>query len=327
MNTHFKKGLGLLTAAVFSAGLMSTSSYAATGDAEYAVVLKVLSTEFWQTMKSGIEQEAQRLGVSVDVYAANSEDDVEGQTMIMESAVNKGYKGIAFAPISPDNLIPAIADASSRGIFTINIDELVNISSLNALGGKICGFVATDNVDVGRIGAQYIIDRLGGRGKVAIIEGKADSASGEDRRRGAADAFNAAAGIELVETQPADWSRTRAYDVATDYLNKYPDLVGIYCCNDTMAMGAQAAVSDSGRQDQVLIVGTDGNSDAVASVNRGELAATVRQRPNVMGARGLELLVEAATSGKIPDEPIQERVDAELVTKEVRTLDLLQSFR
>ncbi len=312
MNKHFKKGLGLLTAAVFSAGLMSSSAYAAE-DAEYAVVLKVLSSEFWQSMKSGVEQEAQRLGVSVDVYAANTEDDVEGQTVIMENAVNKGYKGIAFAPISPDNLIPALAEASSRGIFTINIDEMVNVSSLNALGGKICGFVSTDNVDVGRMGAQYIIDRLGGQGKVAIIEGKAGTASGEDRRQGATDAFNAAAGIELVESQPADWDRTRAYDIATNYLSKYPDLVGIYCCNDTMAMGAQAAVNASGRQ--VLVVGTDGNSDAVESVNRGELAATVRQRPDAIGARGLELLVEAVKSGKIPDEPIQERVSAELVTK------------
>lgn len=315
MKKCFKTGLSLLAAAVLSCGAMSTAQ-AAADEADYAVVLKVFSSEFWQSMKEGVEAEAERLGVNVDIYAANSEDDVEGQTTIMENAVNQGYKGIAFAPISPDNLNPAIADATSRGIVIVNIDELVNLESLNALGGKVYAIVATDNVDVGRMGAQYIIDRIGGQGKVAIIEGKAGTASGEDRRMGATTAFEAAApGIELVESQPADWDRTKAYDIATNYISKYPDLAGIYCCNDTMAMGAQAAVNASGAN--VLVVGTDGNSDAVESVMRGELAATVRQLPADVGAMGLRSLVEAVQSGaEAPEKPVPQMVKAELVIKE-----------
>ena len=313
MRKSFKTGLSVIAAMMMSAGVM-TSAYADEGDAEYAVVLKVLSSEFWQSMKTGVEQEAERQGVKVDIYAANTEDDVEGQTTLMENAINKGYKGIAFAPISPDNLNPAIADATSRGIAIVNIDEIVNLEGLNALGGKVYSLVATDNVDVGRMGAQYIIDQIGGKGKVAIIEGKAGTKSGEDRRQGATDAFKAAApGIELVESQPADWDRTRAYDIATNYLSKYPDLAGIYCCNDTMAMGAQAAVNASGSK--VLVVGTDGNSDAIESVMRGELAATVRQKPDQIGARGVQMLIEAVNAGQMPDEPKMEMVKAELVVK------------
>ena len=181
-----KKGakfvVSLLAASVLSLGSVSTATAA---DAEYAVVLKVLSSEFWQTMKDGVEKEAEKQGIKVDVYAANTEDDVEGQTTLMENAVNKGYKGIAFAPISPDNLNPAIAEATSRNIPVVNIDEIVNLDGLNALGGKVYALVATDNQDVGRMGAQYIIDQIGGKGKVAIIEGKAGTKSGEDRRQGA----------------------------------------------------------------------------------------------------------------------------------------------
>lgn len=314
MNKTFKTGLSLLAAAVLSASAMTTA-FADEGDADYAVVLKVFSSEFWQTMREGVIAEAEKQGVKVDVYAANSEDDVEGQTTIMENAINQGYKGIAFAPISPDNLNPAIADATSKGIAIVNIDEVVNLEGLNALGGKIYAVVATDNVDVGRMGAQYIIDSIGGQGKVAIIEGKAGTASGEDRRQGATDAFNAAPGIELVESQPADWDRTKAYDIATNYINKYPDLAGIYCCNDTMAMGAQAAVNASGAK--VLVVGTDGNSDAIESVQRGELAATVRQMPDHIGARGLQMLIEAVNSGaEAPAEPKSEMVKAQLVVKQ-----------
>lgn len=296
-----------------SAFLFATSSSMAyADDAEYAVVLKVFSSEFWQTMKQGVEDEAKKQGVTVDVYAANTEDDVEGQTTLMENAVNKGYKAIAYAPISPDNLNPAIAEATRKGIPTVNIDELVNIEGLKALGGNVYALVATDNKDVGSMGAQYIIDRVG-QGKVAIIEGKAGTASGEDRKQGATETFKAASGIELVESQPADWDRTRAYDIATNYISKYPDLKGIYACNDTMAMGAQAAVNASGKE--IVVVGTDGNSDAIESVKRGELGATVRQKPDNIGARGMQLLIEAASATAMPEEPKFEMIKAELVTK------------
>lgn len=315
MKKGFKTALSMMAAAVLSLSAVSTSTaYAADGDAEYAVVLKVLSSEFWQSMKNGIEQEAEKQGVKVDIFAANTEDDVEGQTVLMENAVSKGYKAIAFAPISSDNLNRAIADATAKGIAIVNIDEVVNLEGLNALGGKVYSLVATDNVDVGNMGASYIVKMLNGKGKVAIIEGKAGTKSGEDRKQGATEAFKAAApGIELVESQPADWDRTRAYDIATNYLNKYPDLGGIYACNDTMAMGAQAAVNASGRK--VFVVGTDGNADAIESVKRGELAATVRQTPDVIGARGVQMMIEAANAKTMPDEPKKEMIKAELITK------------
>lgn len=285
-------------------------------EAEYAVILKTLANPFWQTMREGILEEAAKLGVKVDVYAANSEDDVEGQVTLLENAISKGYKAIAVAPISSENLNPAIAEATKKGIYIVNIDQQVNMENLKALGGAVYAFVATDNVAVGRMGAQYIIDQIGGQGKVAIIEGKAGAASGEDRKAGATQAFKAA-GVELVESQPADWDRTKAYDLATNYISKHPDLKGIYCANDTMAMGALEAVENAGKD--IIVVGTDGNADAVEAVKAGRLGATVAQDPKQIGRRGVQLMVEAVKSGKPIDpnaEPIIEKVEAILITKD-----------
>ncbi len=299
-----------------SAAVSEAGSPADDGTAEYAVVLKVLSSQFWQTMKEGVEAEAEKQGVKVDVYAANTEDDVEGQVTLLENAISKGYKAIAVAPISADNLNNAVADATSKGIYIVNIDEKINMDGLKALGGAVYSFVSTDNVAVGRMGAQYIVDRIGGKGEVAIIEGKAGAASGENRKQGATEAFSAD-GLKLVESQPADWDRTKAYDLATNYINKYPDLKGIYCCNDTMAMGALEAVKNAGKD--ILVVGTDGNDDAMASVQAGELAATVAQDPAKIGARGLQMLIEAVKKGGQIDkdaEPITEGIDAILIKKD-----------
>ena len=288
----------------------------ASDQAEYAVILKVLSSQFWQTMRDGIEAEAQKLGIKVDIYAANTEDDVEGQVTLLENAISKGYKAIGVAPITDVNLNNAIADATSKGIYIIDIDEKVNFKALSELGGALYGYVATDNVAVGRLGAEYLIQQIGGQGEVAIVEGKAGAISGEARRDGAKAAFEAA-GLKIVASQPGDWDRTKAYDVATNYISAYPNLKAIYCCNDTMAMGVQEAVEASGKD--IKVCGTDGNTDAIQSVADGKLAATVAQDPAGIGARGLQLMVEAVKKGGAitPSEDVSIfNIDAVLINKD-----------
>ena len=292
------------------------SAPAAEGKAEYAVVLKVLSSQFWQTMRDGIQAEADKMGIKVDIYAANTEDDVEGQVTLLENAISTGYKAIGVAPISDVNLNNAIADATSKGIKIVDIDEKVNMDALAELGGACYAYVATDNVAVGKLGAEYLIEQIGGAGEVAIVEGKAGAVSGENRRDGAKAAFEAA-GLTIVESQPADWDRTKAYDVATNYITAHPDLKAIYCCNDTMAMGVQEAVEASGKD--IKVCGTDGNDDAIQSVADGKLTATVAQDPAAVGAKGLQLMVEAVENDaamEIGAEVPVYGIDAILITSE-----------
>ena len=273
------------------------SAPAAEGKAEYAVVLKVLSSQFWQTMRDGIQAEADKMGIKVDIYAANTEDDVEGQVTLLENAISTGYKAIGVAPISDVNL-------------------KVNMDALAELGGACYAYVATDNVAVGKLGAEYLIEQIGGAGEVAIVEGKAGAVSGENRRDGAKAAFEAA-GLTIVESQPADWDRTKAYDVATNYITAHPDLKAIYCCNDTMAMGVQEAVEASGKD--IKVCGTDGNDDAIQSVADGKLTATVAQDPAAVGAKGLQLMVEAVENDaamEIGAEVPVYGIDAILITSE-----------
>lgn len=311
-----KKLFSLMLAVVMCLSLFSFAS-AESGDAEIAIVLKTLGNPFWETMKTGIEAKAAELGVKVDIFAANSEDDVEGQLTILENAVSKGYKAIGVAPLSPTNLNNVIAQAMQDGIYVVNIDEKVDVDALKALGGNVMGFVTTDNVAVGKLAGADICAKLPDGGEVAIIEGKAGNASGLDRRNGAQAAFDEQANITLVESQPADWDRTKAYDVATNYITKHPDLKAIYCCNDTMAMGALEAVKAAGAD--IMVYGTDGNDDAVAAVQAGELAGTVAQDPAGIGARALEMLVDmiknATPIDMAADVPV-EYVSAQLITKE-----------
>jgi D-allose transport system substrate-binding protein len=219
---------------------------------------------------------------------------------LAENCVTQGYAGIGIAPISSVNCNAPTTEATKKGIYVVNIDEKMDMKDLIGRGGAVQGFVSTDNVKVGNVAAGYIVKLLGqGKFDVAIVEGKAGNASGEDRKNGADQAFKAA-GYNIVASQPADWDRTKAYDLANAYMDRFPNLKAIYACNDTMAMGVEEAVKKSGKK--ILVVGTDGNPDAIASVKAGDLTATVAQDTHAIGAEAFQMLVDAVTN-KVKIDP------------------------
>ncbi|MHA7862325.1 D-allose transporter substrate-binding protein [Tessaracoccus sp. Y36] len=288
----------LALAAAVTLGLTACGSNAETassdssgGDEKVAVVQKVLTSEFWQDVKAGAEAGAEESGLAIDIYAANSEEDVEGQVNLVENAIGKGYKAIGVAPISNVNLNAALANATKEGIYVVNVDEPVDLEDLEKRGGAVQGLITTDNVLVGNMAGDFIVEQVS-EGEVAIIEGRAGVKSGNDRTTGAREAFDRG-GLTVVDSQPADWDRTKAFNLAQNYLNKYPNLKAIYAANDTMAMGAQEAVANSGRE--VVVVGTDGNTDAIQSVADGGLAATVKQDSEGIGRESVKLMKKLLT--------------------------------
>jgi D-allose transport system substrate-binding protein len=276
--------------------------------AQVAIILKTLANPYWVTMKEGIEAEAKAQGIKVDIFAVQSEDDIQGQLKLFED----------FAPISPVNLIPAISEAYKKGIYMVNIDEKVDMNELKNAGANILAFVTTDNVKVGEKAANFIIEKLGAEGgEVAIIEGKSGAASGEDRKKGATDVFKANSAIKLVASQPADWDRIKALDTATNIMQAHPDIKAFYCANDTMALGVLEAVQNAKKD--ILVVGTDGVPEAVQSVKDGKLAATVAQDPAKMGATSLQILTNAIKNNAALPEVGKDveviPVDSILITK------------
>jgi len=311
-----RKTIHLLMGLMLALTLVSNVN-AQTTNPRFAFILKTLANPFWVTMKEGIQAEAKKQNVTVDIFAVQSEADTQAQLQQFENLLNKGYDGIAFAPISPVNLIQAAAQAYKKGIKLVNVDEKVDMAALKSAGANIFAFVTTDNKAVGAKAANFIVQQIGPKGgEVAIIEGRAGAASGEDRKSGAASVFNNTPGFKLVASQPADWDRIKALDVATNIIQRFPNLKAIYCANDTMALGAMQAVINSG--ESILVVGTDGDPEAVDMVKAGKLAATVAQDPAAVGAEGLRQLIAAVKSGKqIPlnDEPLFIAVDSKLITK------------
>lgn len=257
---------------------------------KFAAILKTLANPHWVSMQKGYEEEAERQGITVEVFAVTSEGNIQEQLQLFETVLQKKYDGIAFSPITPVNLIPTVVKANEQGIPVVNVDEGVDQKALADAGGKIAAFIRTDNYAIGQKAADFVASKLPEGGKVAIIEGMAGNASGDARRDGFKDKIATYAGFEVVASQPADWDRIKALDVATNVMSRNEDLKAIYCANDTMALGAVQAVKNAGRA--VLVVGTDGIEEAVQSVKAGEMAATVAQDPYAMGVTAVQTLIK-----------------------------------
>jgi D-allose transport system substrate-binding protein len=307
-----------LTLALATAGTLAFGLAGAAQAADYAVVLKTLASPYWVAMKDGVVAQAKARGVQVDVFAAAGEDDITGQQRIMEDVVNKGYKVIGVAPISPVNLVQAMAGATKKGLYVVNIDEKADMGQLKAAGGSVVAFLSTDNLALGEKAGKYILGKIGSAGKVAIIEGKAGNSSGDARRDGVKKALATAPGVTLVASLPGDWDRARALDVANTVLQRNPDLKAFYAANDTMALGALQAVKNANKLGQIVVMGTDGVPEAISSVQAGELTATAAQDPAGMGAKALDVMIDtlkAKPAIKVDNTPAYIGVDSKVVAK------------
>lgn len=288
---------------------------AESGEIKLAIILKTLANDHWVAMKEGALAEGKKLGVTVDVFAVASEGDIQQQLQLFETALEKDYQGISISPITPLNLVTAVVKANKRGIPVINVDEGINLKALKDAGGSVAAFIRTDNFSIGEQAADFIASKIPGGGEVVIIEGMAGNTSGDDRRDGFKSKIETYPEFKLVASQPGDWDRIKALDVATNMINRYSNLKAIYCANDTMALGAVQAVKNAKKTEEIIVVGTDGIPEAVKSVKAGEMAATIAQDPYNMGTIAVAILVDIIKENKTEADKFDMLIPSKLIEK------------
>lgn len=256
---------------------------------------KTFENEFWRMEGEGAETAAKAFQdagykLTVDVRGAQTETDEEGQLTLLMDMVNKKYDGILISGISEANLVPGMEAAIEAGIDMTTVMDAFTPYATTTVGAW--------HYQAGVQGAEWIYNKIGEEGKVACITGLSQATAAQARTQGFNDFYADKDKIEVVAVQNGDWDRQKAYDIAETLLQQYPDLAGIYCNNDTMAMGALEAVvaSDS----ECVIVGTDGTSEATESIKAGELDATVDFFPNKMAEIAVEMQVRKLAGEELP---------------------------
>ncbi|MBN2031187.1 sugar ABC transporter substrate-binding protein [bacterium] len=258
------------------------------GKPTIALVVKTVNHPFFVDMQNGAEEAAKRLGVDVIVQGAEREVDVEKQMQIIENLIQRKVDAICIDPSGSKEIIPAILKADKAEIPVLIVDTRIDTSLLNESGGFVETFIGSDNEEGGRIAGNYILNQLGGRGKVAVLEGIPGHETSDARLRGFHSALDQAPGMEIVVSLTANWERDQGFTVFQNILQSHPEVQALFACNDLMALGAIEAVEAAGKTGEIIIVGFDALDDAKKAILKGTMHGSVAQHPSEMGRIAIE---------------------------------------
>jgi ABC-type sugar transport system substrate-binding protein len=231
-----------------------------------AYVAHDLGTPNNQGWKEGIEREcASWDNIKVDSY--NAESSAETQVQIMSDVISQKYNAIILQCSDGTALAPSVKQAEEAGIpvITVNLDADTVHSAL----------VMAVDYDAGRMAAEQMAKDIGESGEIAIIQGVPGLKRTDNLEKGFRDTIADYSGIEIVDAQSASFEKETAITVMNSFLQSHPNLKGVFAINDAMAEGAALAAESAGKKGQLSIWGADGEKDALAMIESGDLTGTI----------------------------------------------------
>jgi ribose transport system substrate-binding protein len=278
-----------------------------------ALVMKSLANEFFQTMERGAKTHQQGHAADYELVAngIKDEQDVNRQVEIVEQMIAQKVAAIVIAPADSKALVSVCKKAIDAGIVVINIDNKLD-AAVMADKNVVIPFVGPDNRKGARAVGAYLARRLQPGDKVATVDGAQTAFNGVERKRGFEDAMKAA-GVAVVSSQAANWETAQASKVASAMLTAEPGLKALLCGNDSMALGAVAALREAGKSDAVLVVGFDNISAVQELIKSGKVLATADQHADKLAAFGIEYALKMLRD-KTP--PADQVTPVDLITAE-----------
>lgn len=242
------------------------------------LIVSTLNNPFFVDLKSGIESEAKKLGY--DVVVLDSQNDPAKEVSNMEDISVKNVDVVLLNPVDSDSAIASVMVANNLDLPVITVDRVSN-------GGKVVSHVASDNVEGGKMAAKYLIEKLDNNGNIVELEGIAGSSATRDRGDGFDNEVKNS-NLQIITKQSADFDRTKSLSVMENIIQSKGNIDAVFAQNDEMALGALKALQDANMKD-VLVVGFDATDDAVISVQKGDMAATIAQQPKLIGETAVNL--------------------------------------
>lgn len=285
-----RRGLLFIAIALVVAGCGQQD--AQSGKPQVALIMKSLANEFFATMANGAEQHHAAHADDYDllVNGIKDERDLSRQVALVDEMIARGVDAIVIAPADSKALAPALRRASKEGIVVVNIDNKLDAQVLAEEGLSI-PFVGPDNRAGARKVGEHLAQHLTAGAEVVVLEGTRTSFNAQQRRSGFADAMQAA-GIEIVDSQSANWEMAPANTITASMLAEHPQVAAILAANDSMALGALAAVKAAGRTGAVHIVGFDSISAVQQAVRDGRILATADQHADQLATFGIDYALQ-----------------------------------
>ena len=272
-----------LWAALLWAGLLCGCGSGAACSRQHTVslVAKSTQTEFWLSVFAGAEAAATEYNLELDIIGPETEEDYEAQNRMIADAVQGGAEALVFPAIDYENNPAAVNEAARAGVKIVAIDSSVASQMVST-------YIGTDNYAAGRMAAQAALDRVEGTLKVGLVNYDVSSANGQERERGAVDAFAESGRAEIVSVVNTLAEAEQAKQDTTALLSAFPEINVLLAFNEPTSVGAGRAVEALGCGETVFLVGFDSNVVTIDGLQEGWVDALVVQNPYAMGYLGVE---------------------------------------
>lgn len=253
-----------------------------------ALVMKSLANEFFSTMADGAKKHQSQNADQYEliVNGIKDERDLARQAAIVDEMVAAKVQAIVIAPADSKALVPVLRRAKQAGIVVVNIDNKLDDEILKAENLAV-PFVGPNNLLGAKAVGDHLAKSLQAGDKVGVLEGIRTSFNASQRRLGFEQAMKDAQ-IQIVDSQSANWETNQANTIAASMLNSHADLKAILAANDSMALGAMAAVKAANKTNDVLVVGFDNISAAQEAIREGRMLATADQHGDQLAVFGIE---------------------------------------
>ncbi|MFQ6240462.1 D-ribose ABC transporter substrate-binding protein [Sinorhizobium meliloti] len=303
-----------MTIAAFAAVLAASSAIPAYAADLIAIITPSHDNPFFKAEAVGAEAKAKGLGYETLVLV--HDDDANKQSQLIDTAIGRGAKAIILDNAGSEASIAAVQKAKDAGVPSFLIDREINAT------GVAVSQIVSNNYQGAQLGAEEFVKLMGESGNYVELLGREADLNAGIRSKGYHDVIDEYPEMKMVAQQSANWSQTEGYSKMETILQANPDIKGVISGNDTMAMGAIAALQAAGRKD-VIVVGFDGSNDVRDSIKSGGIKATVLQPAYAQAQMAVQQAHEYITTGKAPAEEKQ-LMDCVLINSE--NADQLETF-
>lgn len=283
-----------------------------------ALIMKTLTNEFFQTMEKGGRAAAEELGVELKVMSGSRETATEEQADLVASAIGQKVAAILIAPADSKALVRPLLAANKANIPIINLDNPLDPDEVKAQGLKYVAYIGTDNVEGAYMSTKELIRAMGGKGNIAMLEGIRAADNADKRRKGYEKAIGETKGAVVeVANETANWETAQAHEVFGAMLQRRPEIEGLFCANDNMALGAIKAIEQAGKTGKILVAAFDNLKAVQEEILKGTIHCTIDQHADWMASEGVKMAVKLMKGEEIPESDKVKLVNLELITKDV----------
>ncbi len=273
------------------------------------------SNPFFKTEADAASAKAKALGY--EVKAVSHDDDATKQSELFDNAISDKAAAIICDNAGADATVAAVRKAREANIPTFLIDREINAS------GIAISQIVANNYQGAKGVAEAFVEAMGEKGNYAELLGKESDTNAGVRSSAFHEVIDQYKDMKMVAQQTANWEQTEANQKTETILQSNPDIKGIICGNDTMAVGAAAAVKNAGLDGKIAIIGVDGSDEAAAAIKAGSMTGTALQQAALIAEMSVEQADKYLKEGKTGLEEKQ-LIDCVVITKD--NVDKLKAF-